>query len=40
MYVLTLREPADPDQTTDHEPPTTVTKRTQNPWLVSWWGRP
>ncbi|MFF1606070.1 hypothetical protein ACFVYV_53905 [Streptomyces mirabilis] len=36
VYLLTLRQPADPDPTTDHEPPTTVTMGTQSPWSASW----
>ncbi|GAA3052951.1 hypothetical protein GCM10010448_40280 [Streptomyces glomeratus] len=40
VYLLTLRKPAAPDPTTDHETPTTVTKRTQKPWSASWSARP
>lgn len=38
--LLTSRKPADPDPTTDHEPPTTVTMGTRSPWSGSWSARP
>lgn len=37
---LTLRKPAGPDLTTDHDPPTTVTMGTRSPWSGSWSARP
>jgi hypothetical protein len=38
--LLTSRKPSDPDPTTDHEPPTTVTMGTRSPWSASWSARP
>lgn len=38
--LLTLRKPAAPDPTTDHEGPTTVTNGPRSPWSGSWSARP
>lgn len=38
--LLTSRKPADPDPTTDHEPPTTVTMGTRSSWSGSWSAQP
>ncbi len=38
--LLTLRKPAGPDRTTDHETPTMVTMGIRSPWLGSWSARP